>query len=231
MLRLIGFFMVVFVAMLVLRELPYIGAPFRIPLLGFYLAAIIVSILGARFASKAADRAKQKRLERELGGVDTPYNRGKLGLLMLKQGRAEQAVPHLAAALAADPDSEEFQYRLGLAELESGAPEAAAQTLARLVARNEDYAYGAALLALSTARCQAGEARSALDAVEQHDRSFGPTPESCFRRGKALRAIGDRSGSARAFAAIGGLAAKLPAYQRRAASGWWIKAQLAKLGF
>lgn len=231
MLRLIGFFLLVFVAMLVLREVPYLGAPFRIPLLGFYLTAIVVSIIGARLATAAADRAKQKRLERELGGVDTPYNRGKLGLLMLQQGRARQAVPHLETALAADPGSEEFQYRLGLALLDSDSPMEAASYLEPLVARNEDYAYGAALLALSSARCEAGEARSALDAVEQYERSFGPTPESCYRRGVALRAIGDRSGSARAFASIGGIAAKLPAYQRRVATGWWIKAQLAKLGF
>ncbi|MCA8979560.1 MAG: tetratricopeptide repeat protein [Planctomycetes bacterium] len=231
MLRLVGFFLLVFAALFVLREVPYVGAPFRIPLLGFYLAAILVSVVGARLATAAADRAKQKRLERELGGVDTPYNRGKLGLLMLQQGRAQQAVPHLAAALEADPESEEFQFRLGLALLESGAAAEAVARLERVVERNEDYAYGAALLALSEARCRAGSARAALDAVEQHDRSFGPTAESCYRRGKALRAIGDRSGSARAFASIGEVASKLPAYHRRAATGWWLKAQLAKLGF
>lgn len=231
MLRLIGFFLMVFAATFVLREVPIIGAVFRIPFVGFYLAAILVSLVGARFAAKATDRAKQRRLERELGGVDTPYNRGKLGLLMLQQGRAAAALPHLEAALAADPASEEFQYRLALAALQSGDPQRAAEMLERLVAKNEEYAYGAALLALSNARCAAGSARGALDAVEQHDRAFGPTPESSYRRGRALRAIGDRRGSARAFDSISALAAKLPAYQRRAATGWWFKAQLAKFGF
>jgi tetratricopeptide (TPR) repeat protein len=231
MLRLIGFFLLVFAAMFVLRELPVVGGIFRIPLLGFYITAILVSVVGARLAARAADRSKQRRLARQLGDVDTPYNRGKLGLLLLQQGRAAKAVPHLAAALEADPVSEEFQYRLGLALLQSGESERSAEQLEALVARNEDYAYGAALLALSNARFEAGSARGALDAIEQHDRSFGPTPESCYHRGRALRAIGDRGGAARAFESIGSLASKLPAYQRRAATKWWFKAQLAKLGF
>jgi len=231
MLRLIGFFLLVFAAMFVLRELPVIGGIFRIPLLGFYITAILVSVVGARLAARVTDRSRQRRLARELGGVDTPYNRGKLGLLLLQQGRAAQAVPHLSAALEADPASEEFQYRLGLALAGSGEYERAIEHLEPLVARNEDYAYGAVILALSSARFSAGSARGALDAIEQHDRSFGPTPESCYHRGRALRAIGDRGGAARAFGSIGSLASKLPAYQRRAATHWWFKSQLAKLGF
>lgn len=231
MLRLIGFFLLVFVVMLVLREVPVIGAAFEIPLFGFYLAAIVVSVVGARLAVRATDRARQRRLERELGNVDTPYNRGKLGLLLLQQGRSEAAVPHLEAALAADPESEEFRYRLALALIGAHDPTRAASLLGDLVATNEDYAYGGALLALSAARVEMGSGRAAIEAVDQFERSFGQTPESCYRRGRALRAVGDRTGSAHAFALIGSVASKLPAYQRRAAASWWLKAKLARIGF
>lgn len=230
MLRLVGYFLTVFAVLWVLRQVPILDRIFGIPLVGFFLAAILVSLVGARLGAVMADRVKQRRLERELGNVDTPYNRGKLGVLLQKQGRHREALPHLEAALEADPTSDETTYRLALARLGSGDAAGAAATLDALLARDEDFAYGQGLLALSRARLAAGEARAALDAVERHDRSLGPTPESAYRRGKALRGIGDRGAAARAFASIGGISGDLPAYQKREAAGWWLRAQLARFG-
>jgi len=231
MLRLIGFFLIVFVALGVLRTLPVVGGIFAIPLFGFYLAAILVSVVGARLAKAAADRMKQKQLERELGGVDTPYNRGKLGLLMLQQGRAKLAVPHLEAALEADPSSDEFTYRLGLALLATGDLPGSIEMLERLTGRNEEHAYGGALLALARAQGAYGDGQGSLGTLDRHDRAFGPVPESAYWRGRVLRALGDRAAAAASFAAVGAIAADQPAYQRRAAATWRLRAQLARLGF
>lgn len=230
MLRLVGYFLTVFAVLWVLRQIPVLDRIFGIQLFGFFLAAILVSAVGARLGAVMADRVKQKRLERQLGNVDTPYNRGKLGVLLQKQGRHREALPHLEAALEADPSSDETLYRSALARLGDGDAAGAAEALDRLLAREEDYAYGQGLLALSRARLAAGEARAALEAVDRHDRSFGPTPESAYRRGKALRAIGDRGAAARAFASIGAISGELPGYQKRDAAGWWMRAQLARLG-
>jgi hypothetical protein len=87
-LPLVGFFLLTFAVLWILRQIPGLGAIFGIPFLGFFLAAILVSALLARFGSQAVDKRRFRRAAVQFGTVETPHNQGKLGSLMLAAGRA-----------------------------------------------------------------------------------------------------------------------------------------------
>lgn len=73
----------------------------------------------------------------------------------------------LERAVAGEPDSIEWRYRLGLARLEAGDAAGAADALAAVSARDEEYAYGAAQLALARALERTGRRSDALDALDR----------------------------------------------------------------
>ena len=115
MLRLVGFFLLVLVALQLLRHLPIVGPIFEIPLLGFWGAAILISLVASRWASFAIDRRRLSRRIRDLGHVETPHNQGKLGSLYVGQRQFRAAVAPLERAVAGEPDVAEWRYRLGCA--------------------------------------------------------------------------------------------------------------------
>ena len=229
MLRLIGFFLLALAALAVLRELPVVGGIFRIPLVGFYLAAIVVSAVLAWWGSRAVDRGRFQRMRRELGQTDTPHNRGKLGSLLLAQGRHRQAIPHLEAAVEGDPDEVDWPYRLGVALLEAGKPGEAVAPLERAVELQEGHAYGAALLRLSEALLRSGRAAEALEVVRRFERGYGETPESAYRRGVAAREAGRKDEAQASFQRVPELASSAARYQRSEARWWAWKAFWARL--
>ena len=218
--QLVGFFLLTFAVLWVLRQIPGLSAIFGIPILGFFLAAILVSALFARVGSSMVDSRRFRRAAIQFGAVETPHNQGKLGALMLAAGRAKQAAEHLARAVAGEPDSLEWRYRYGLALLRSGRPAQAASEFDVVVARDEEYANGDMLLRLAQARQETGDPARALEALERHQRAQGDTPESLYRRALALRAL-RRSDEARAaLAKISVVASKRASFQKRADSKW-----------
>ncbi|MBK7645500.1 MAG: tetratricopeptide repeat protein [Planctomycetes bacterium] len=227
MLQLVGFFFLTFAVLSVLRMIPGLGAIFQIPLLGFFLAAILVSTLFARLGSAAVDRRRFRRMSTQLGAVETPHNQGKLGSLLLAQGRAKAALECLARAVAGESESLEWRYRYGLALLESGKPKEAAAEFAQVAARDEEYAYGDLLLRLSQARLATGDAVGALDALERHLRAQGDTPESLYRRALALRALRRGDEARAALARVGKVAEKRASFQKRSDAKWvmlsWLR--------
>lgn len=229
MLRLIGYFAAVFLAMTVLRQVPFLGGLFRIPLVGFFIAALLVSWIVARAAAWAVDRRRFQALASTLGAVDTPTNRGKLGALLLHQGRVARALGHLEAAAAGEPDSPEWWTLLGRARLAAGRFEQAAQALERAVALDEEFGYGTALVRLAEAYQRCGRAERALDALERHARCFGDTPEALYRRGSVLAALGRRAEARAALRRVREVARAAPPYQRREAFRWALRAWIRGL--
>jgi len=227
--RFLGFFLLTFAALWVLRQVPGLGRLFDVPLLGFYLAAVIVSVVLARVGTRAVDRRRLGGEVRRLGAVDTPHNRGKLGSLHLAAGRARKAVPHLEVAVLGEPDEVEWRFRLGQAYLASGRPQEAAEALARAVELDEEHAYGGVLLSLARARQVAGDPRGALEALERFERNNGPSAESAYRRGQALRWAGEKERARGALGEVGALAAQAPRYQRAEARGWALRALWSRL--
>ena len=227
-LRLLGFFVGAFLLMLVLRQVPVLGRLFQVPLIGFCGAAILLSLVLSRVATAGVDRASLRRKLADLERVDTPHNQGKLGSLLLAGGRAKAAVVPLERAVAGEPESIEWRYRLGLARLESGDAAGAAEELDWVSRRDEEYAYGAAQLAFARALERTGRRSDAYDALERFERNHGPSPESACRRGLLLKRLG-RADEAKAVRAnVSVLAKRAGMQQKRGATGWVWRAFLAR---
>lgn len=220
MLRLAGYVLLVFAVIFVLRHVPGLGFLFAIPFLNFFLAAAIVSAAIGWWTSRTVDTRRVRALEREFGAVDTPHNQGKLGVLILARGRPRRAIPHLARAASGEPERAEWHYRLGMARLAAGEANTAVLDLEQAVQTDSDHAFGAPRLRLAEARIAARDAAGSLAAVEGFERHYGPTPESAYRRGLALRALSRSSEARAAFASVAELARSASRGMRR--DGAWM---------
>ena len=215
MLRLVAFFALVFVVHAVLSWLPVtrniLGA---LGFFSFWAVAILVSVVASRLGERWVARARIQARIRDLGAVDTPHNRGKLGHLLLADGRRRAARPHLEAAFAAEPERLDWALGLGRLHLDLGEHEAAGPYFARVVRDDASFGYGEAGLGLAAAALGLGRARDALGALDDHDRRHGPNPRSAFLRGRALAAEGHRARAKEAYGEVFRLRSELPAYQR-----------------
>ena len=228
MLRLVGFFVLVIVSLPILRQIPFIGGLFR-GLFGFWIGAILISWLLTYVSGVLLRRRRLGVRMRELGNVESAHNQGKLGSLMLVHGQVRRAVQHLENAVQGEPESAEWHYRLGCALLASGRAQEAIEPLTRAREINEEHAYGAVQLRLGEALLKAGKGEAGLEAFERFERNHGSSPESAYRRGNALRALGRKQEAQQAFSSVQELAAKAAAYQRGSNRGWVLRAMLAKL--
>ncbi|HJP03374.1 MAG TPA: tetratricopeptide repeat protein [Planctomycetota bacterium] len=228
MLRLIGTILVVFLAMAVLRQLPVVGVFFQIPLLGFFLAAILVGLIAERLGTMRRRRVGFQRVQRELGAVDTPRNRGKLGSLLLSQGRHRAAIGHLRAAARGEPEVAEWAYRLGCALLGAGQVQDAAGALGAAVELDPNHAYGVPRLRRAEALTVCGHHEEAFEELGRFERDYGPSPESAYRRGQALRRAGRKREARDAFAEVGGLASAAVRYQKSEARLFALRALVAR---
>lgn len=191
--RMLLFFVVVIFCTRLLAGLPVIGAIFRIPFLGFWFTAILLSALAAKFGSDAVDFTARRRLRQSLGSVDTPHHKGKLGSLLLAQGRATKAIPLLEEASSGDPSSLEWRYRLGLARLRGkGDPSAALSAFDSVLAEDDEFGFGSAMLHSAEAALAAGFPDNALLRIERFERDQGPSPSSALLRARVLKKAGRR---------------------------------------
>jgi tetratricopeptide (TPR) repeat protein len=202
-LRLALYVLGVFALLMVLRQVPVLGPVFGIPILGFFLAAAILSALVGWWTARAVETRGLRRAARELGATDTPRNQGKLGALYVARRRYRAALAPLERAAAGEPQHAEWQHRLGQARLATGDARGAVVALERAVEIDPAHAYGAPWLRLAEARLALSEAREALAAVEHFERERGPTAESAWWRGLALRAAGEKALAREAFGSVG----------------------------
>ncbi|MEM9381697.1 MAG: tetratricopeptide repeat protein [Planctomycetota bacterium] len=230
MLRLLGFFVVVFVLTGVLARMPVVGAVFRIPFLGFWFTAILLSVVLAKVGADAVDHRARRALERSLGSVDTPHHKGKLGALLLSQGRARKAIPLFEDAARGDPGSLEFRYRLGQARLQARQdPRAALADLDAVLGVDEEHGFGDAMLLSADAARRAGDPEDALRRVERFERNHGPSPQSALMRGRLLKGLGRAEDAGRAFDEVGILARAAPAHSASRSWTWPVRALLARV--
>lgn len=229
MLRLVGYFALVFVVLYVLRGVPFLGDLFRIPFLGFIVASVLVSAAISWFAVRTVDGSRQRVMVSRLGAVDTPHNQGKLGSFVLAQGRARKAIPHLEKAVLGEPDSPEWNYRLGSAYLATRRHGEAARALETATRLAPEHAYGAPWLRLAEARLAIDDAEASLDAVAHFERERGATPESSYRRGLALRKLGRGTEAKTAFDEVARLAAQSARFQKSGHRKYVFLASFRKL--
>jgi len=166
---------------------------------------------------------------RELATVDTPTNQGKLGALLVAQGRPRKALEPLRAATRGEPEVAEWHYRLGCALLQTRQYPEAVEALQKCVALDEEYAYGAAQLRLAEALTASKRASKAIDALAVFERNHGPSPESAYRRGLAYKQDGQRDAAKQAFDEVAQLAQQVARYQRTQAGMWTFKAKMASM--
>jgi Flp pilus assembly protein TadD len=228
--RLLGYFALVFAVLFVLAHVPIIGGLFRIPFVGFIIASGIVSLVVSWTTVRAMDRRRSRVLERNLrGSVETPHNQGKLGSLLLAQGRAARAIPHLERAAAGEPEIAEWSYRLGTAYARARRPADAVRALGHAASLDEEHAYGAVLLRLAQAQLASGDAQASLATLERFERNHGPNPESAYRRGLALKVLGRRDEAHAALSEVSRLAAQSAHFQKSAQRGFVVRALLARV--
>src|SRR6185503_14959068 len=101
--------------------------------------------------------------------------------------------------------------------------------LERCVALDEEHAYGAAQMRRAECLLRLARAQDSLDVLALFERNHGPSPESAFRRGLALRALGRKKEARAAFVEVGDLARRATRYQRKTAGWWALRAGFARL--
>ena len=229
MLRLVGFFVLVAVVASLLGRLPWIGPLFdHTGIFGLLLVAALISVVAGRVGERLVASRKLRAELRSLSAVGNAHTQGKIGALYLARGRARAALAPLAEAVRGEPDVAEWHYRLGLAHLALRDLQAALAEFERCVEIDEEHAYGAAQLRRAECLQRLGRAEAALEVLTLFERNHGPCPETAFRRGRALRALGRRDQARASFAEVGELARRATRYQRRSATLWALRANWAR---
>jgi hypothetical protein len=108
--------------------------------------------------------------------VPTLANHLTLAQRLIEQHDIEQALPHLQAALAMEPDHCQVLFGLAQCADEQGQPQAAIPYLERIVERDRRWSDYAAMRSLIRARTQAGNDAGALEAARELVR-LSPTLE------------------------------------------------------
>jgi len=219
MLRLVLWFGAVLIVMRVLQALPVVGGWFH-GLLGFWLVVILLSVAGARLTKVLTERRHMAARLRELEVVDSAHNQGKLGTLFLTHGRPRRALAPLEAAVDGEPDDPEWRYRLGCALLAVGRPDEAVERLGEAARLDAEHAYGGVQLRLAEACLAARAPDAALAALDVFDRNHGENPESLYRRGCALAAVGRKREARECWSRVGHVAGSGAAFQRRSNARW-----------
>jgi len=228
MARLLGFFLLVLVLLSLLRSVPVVGSWLG-GFLGFWLVAIGLSLALTRLSVALTRRHRLAGELRALGQVDSPHNRGKIGALLLVNGNARAALPHLEAAACGEPESAEWRYRQGVALLAVGRGAQARAALEAAARIDAEHAYGGVQLALADARLRGADPAGALEALDVFDRNHGASPESRYRRGQALRRLGRRAEARTCFRQVSQLASRAARFQRARNRPWVWRSLLARL--
>lgn len=230
MLRLAGFFVLAILLATLLGHLPVVGPLFaRTGCIGIWISAMLLSWAFTRYGQRVYRMRKDAAEIRRLAAVASPHTEGKLGTLLLNQGRARKSLEPLARAAAGEPEVAEWHFRLGSARLWTKDMGGAVESLRTCVQIDPEHAYGEAGKRLAEALTRHGRAEEALEVLATVERNHGPSPESAYRRGVALKSLGRKTEARSAFEEVGGLASEAARYQRKSAVGWVLKARLASV--
>lgn len=223
----LSFFLVTLGTLFVLRStlgwVPVLGPLLRVPLLSFWLAAALVSWATSALAGRAVERRRERAWTQSLGPAGTPHAKGKLGGFLLGQGKVRRALPLLEAAAAEEPDRVEWQLGLARARERSGDVGGAEQAFRAALDLDPAAGFGAAALGCARLSLVLGDHEAALEALDQHDRRHGPSPEGSFWRSRAERLAGRHEQADLARRQVLELAARPGT---RGAQGWAWRARL-----
>jgi tetratricopeptide (TPR) repeat protein len=229
--RLILFFLATFIALGILRnvlgDVPIIGPLLHIPLISFWFVAILISVLASKAAAWSLDRRRERALLRSLGVASTSHAKGKLAAMLLSQGRTRRALPLFEEAVEGEPDRVEWQLGLGRARRALGNAAGAKEAFEAALAIDKAAGYGAAALGAAACAQELGNGERALECVAVCEREHGPSPESAYRRGRALAVLGRREEAQAAFAEVRRLVSSASGRRKTQDLVWAVKARLS----
>lgn len=224
----IVFFVAALVFSSLMRHVPGLGWLFR-GIWGFWIAVMLLSAGTAWLSAKWRDHLRLRSARFAFSQVDTAHNQGKLGTLLLQTGRTRSAIQALERAVAGEPESAEWHYRLGSALRASRENQRAAAELESALRIAPAHAWGEVGIELALARRSLGDAGGALEALDAREREHGESVRSAYLRGSLLAQLGRRDQARAAFREVGELARRSPRFSRKGTLRWRVLAALALL--
>ena len=203
------------------RYVPLLGGLWRsLPILALLASAGLAGALIERTGEAARSRRIARGKLADLSRVDTPAQRGKLGVALLAAGRPRQALTPLERAREVMPDNAELAWRHGQALSQVGRWRAAREAFDAALVADEELGYGQAQLDLARACARLSDWQAGLVALTRFERNHGANFESAYRRGVLHEKAGERGLAKEAFGEVPELARAAPRYQRGRA-GWF----------
>jgi tetratricopeptide (TPR) repeat protein len=161
---------------------------------------------------------------------DNVTARRDLAKIWLTKRRPRRALVLLAEARQRDPESAELLLLTGIAQLESGRAEAALPLLVDAAARNERQQYGLAYLMAGRALAKLRRWPDAEDALGRYVAIHSSSVEAHVRLACVRRQLKDSAGAKASLRDAVDTFASVPGFRRRAELGWYLRAQLMRVG-
>lgn len=152
-----------------------------------------------------------------------------LAEIWLDRMRPGRALELLDEARRRDPEDAELLFLTGLARYRGGNAEGALQPLVEAVERAPRMRFGAPFLVAGQALTALGRYEEAEDALARYVATNNSSIEGYVRLADVRRQRGDHSGARKALDQALETWTQIPGYHRRAAIGWWLRAQAARL--
>ena len=143
---------------------------------------------------------------------------------LLPRGIAPESIPRLSPARDFEAPRLAEALRTALEPFDAGDE---SLVFIRRLEIDEEHAYGQAQNSLAQALLALGQGEEALAVLDTVERNHGPQPETAYRRGKTLRALGRGPEAKASFSEVGRLAAQAPKFQRGDARAWVFRAWVA----
>ena len=171
------------------------------------------------------------RLRRDIrANRDNVTARRDLANIWLTKRRPRRALPLLEEARQRDPESAELLLLTGIAQLESGHAEAALPLIIDAAARNERQQYGLAYLMAGRALVKLRRWSDAEDALGRYVAINSSSVEAHVRLACVRRRLQDSAGAKTSLRDAVETFASVPGFRRRAELGWYLRAQLMRVG-
>jgi tetratricopeptide (TPR) repeat protein len=171
------------------------------------------------------------RLRRDIGANrDNVTARRDLAKIWLAKKRPRRALKLLDEARQRDPESPELLLLTGIAQLESGHPDQALPLLIDAAARNERQQYGLAYLMAGRALAKLRRWHDAEDALGRYIAIHTSSVEARVRLAIVRRELRERDGAKASLRDAIETFAAVPGFRRRAELGWYLRAQLMRVG-
>lgn len=153
-----------------------------------------------------------------------------LAMLHLERRRPRAALRLLDEARQRDDDNPELLFLIGLARFRSGDAQGALEPLVQAVEKEPRLRYGEPYLVAGLALLDLGRKAEAEDALERFVGVNSSSLEGRVRLARLRAARGDSAGARAAVREALSTWGQLPRFGRRKQLGWWLRAQLARVG-